>query len=318
MPNTGDQPEKREGVNRDEFVDELHAEVLEEIRNDGGIISVGLPVISALVAGGKFGYEVYKGSAAIPDPEKPLLVSVAATRTLRKTHDFIVEIKNLGLHGVYLEELSIKKPDVAVRALGRADHKREWWQWVTRDDSMSDSKARPSYTLDERTLPALMPPNKASSLDLIVRIERFGQERLEEKPYGEFELEYVVAGVAETDLSETFGFSVRREEEEEKIEEAFAPVVSKLTSSGVRDHLRVKDNSKGEGTFVYASANPYTGQPKIAWLVVHSEVYPLHEAAKDLTPSRPLPRIAPEEVWSRANWDPYRITEAIEYVFGPQ
>ena len=82
-------------------------------------------------------------------------------------------------------------------------------------------------------------------------------------------------------------------------------------------HLSEKPNPKGEGTFVYASQTRYSGVERfVIWLVIENRAFPLNGATKDITPSLPWPREAPDDLWQRTGLDKFSATEAIRIVFG--
>ena len=82
-------------------------------------------------------------------------------------------------------------------------------------------------------------------------------------------------------------------------------------------HLSEKTNPKGEGTFVYASQTRYSGVERfVIWLVIENRAFPLNGATKDITPSLPWPREAPDDLWQRTGLDKFSATEAIRIVFG--
>jgi len=183
------------------------------------VFAEGAAVLSALAAAGKLGYNVYQGSGAGsgagPDPAKPLLVSVLATRTTENSHDIVVLIKNFGIHGVYLDGLSVNQPKgISIRAVEQKS--------IPRDHSMIRHHPWDRYygrggfgtplSADEEKPPEALPAfvSADGEVCLVVQMSQFDEKRIEKKPYGKLELAYVVAGVAESGLSETIEFSVRR------------------------------------------------------------------------------------------------------------
>ena len=82
-------------------------------------------------------------------------------------------------------------------------------------------------------------------------------------------------------------------------------------------HLSEIPNPKGEGTFVYASQTRYSGVERfVIWLVIENRAFALNGATKNITPSLPWPREAPDDLWQRTGLDKFNATEAIRIVFG--
>ena len=80
--------------------------------------------------------------------------------------------------------------------------------------------------------------------------------------------------------------------------------------------LREIPNTNGQGVFVYSPQTSYQGvQRYVIWLVIEEIAFPLNGATKNITPSLPWPREAPEGVWERTGLDMFNASEAIEIVF---
>jgi len=77
------------------------------------------------------------------------------------------------------------------------------------------------------------------------------------------------------------------------------------------------ENPKGEGVLVYVEQTRFSGVERyIMWLVLDETAYPLNGTTKDVTPSFPWPREAPENIWSRTNLNKYSAaTDVIEILF---
>ena len=189
----------------------LRGETLQHI---DAVFAEGAAVLSALAAAGKLGYNVYEGSGTAPDPAKPLLISVLATRTTEDSHDLVLLINNLGVHGVYVDDISVTQPKgVPVQAVMQKEIPRDysllkrhpWERYGTGGFGYSSST-------DEKNPAEALPIFVAANEEvcLVVQIKQFDERRLEKKPYGKLELEYAVSGVAKSGLSETIEFSVRQ------------------------------------------------------------------------------------------------------------
>ena len=82
-------------------------------------------------------------------------------------------------------------------------------------------------------------------------------------------------------------------------------------------HLREMPNPKGEGTFVYVPQTRFNDVERyVIWLVIDAKAFPLNGATKNITPSLPWPREAPDDLWQRTGLDKFIATEAVEIVFG--
>lgn len=97
-------------------------------------------------------------------------------------------------------------------------------------------------------------------------------------------------------------------------------VVSRNLGTNILDiesaQLKEMPDPKGEGIFVYSpQARYHEVQRYIFWLVIEEMASPLNGATKDITPSLPWPREAPNGVWQWTGLDMYSATEAIEIVF---
>ena len=80
--------------------------------------------------------------------------------------------------------------------------------------------------------------------------------------------------------------------------------------------LRGKLNPQGEGTFVYVPQTEYRGVERyVIWLVIEEKAFPLNGATKNITPSLPWPREAPDDLWRRTGLEKSQATEAIRIVF---
>ena len=81
--------------------------------------------------------------------------------------------------------------------------------------------------------------------------------------------------------------------------------------------LREIPNPKGEGTFVYIPQTRYSGLERyVIWLVIEDRAFALNGATKNITPSLPWPREAPDDLWQRTGLEKFSATEAIQIVFG--
>ena len=82
-------------------------------------------------------------------------------------------------------------------------------------------------------------------------------------------------------------------------------------------HLSEMPNPKGEGTFVYVPQTRYSGVERyVIWLVIENRAFALNGATKNITPSLPWPREAPDGLWQRTGLEKFGATEAIQIVFG--
>lgn len=80
--------------------------------------------------------------------------------------------------------------------------------------------------------------------------------------------------------------------------------------------LRGKNNPKGQGVFVYVPKTRFRGVERyIAWVVIDGRAYSINGATKNVTPSLPWPREAPDAAWKKTNLDKYAAAEAIGLVF---
>ena len=80
--------------------------------------------------------------------------------------------------------------------------------------------------------------------------------------------------------------------------------------------LRGKPNPQGEGAFVYVPQTAYRGvEHYVIWLVIEEKAFPLNGATKNITPSLPWPREAPDDLWQRTGLEKSQATEAIRIVF---
>ena len=81
-------------------------------------------------------------------------------------------------------------------------------------------------------------------------------------------------------------------------------------------HLKEIPNPRGEGTFVYVPQTRYSGvERNVVWLVIEERAFPLNGATKNVTPSLPWPREAPDDLWQRTGLDKFSASEAIQIVF---
>lgn len=81
-------------------------------------------------------------------------------------------------------------------------------------------------------------------------------------------------------------------------------------------HLRETPNPKGEGVFVYVPQTEYRGVERhVVWMVIEEKAFPLNGATKNITPSLPWPREAPNGLWENTGLDKFQATEAIQIVF---
>ena len=81
-------------------------------------------------------------------------------------------------------------------------------------------------------------------------------------------------------------------------------------------HLRETPNPNGEGAFVYVPQTRYQGVERyVIWLVIEEKAFPLNGATKNITPSLPWPREAPDDLWQRTGLDKFSASEAIQIVF---
>ena len=68
---------------------------------------------------------------------------------------------------------------------------------------------------------------------------------------------------------------------------------------------------------MYASQTRYSGVERfVIWLVIENRAFALNGATKNITPSLPWPREAPDDLWQRTGLDKFSATEAIRIVFG--
>ena len=82
-------------------------------------------------------------------------------------------------------------------------------------------------------------------------------------------------------------------------------------------HLSETPNPKGEGTFVYVPQTRYSGVERyVIWLVIEDRAFALNGVTKNITPSLPWPREAPDDLWQRTGLEKFSATEAIQIVFG--
>ena len=82
-------------------------------------------------------------------------------------------------------------------------------------------------------------------------------------------------------------------------------------------HLSEMPNPKGEGTFVYVPQTRYSGVERyVIWLVIEDRAFALNGVTKNITPSLPWPREAPDDLWQRTGLEKFSATEAIQIVFG--
>jgi len=80
--------------------------------------------------------------------------------------------------------------------------------------------------------------------------------------------------------------------------------------------LKVKDNTKGNGVFVYVQQTRFHGVERyILWIVVDNQAYPLNGATKNITPDLPWLREAGNEVVDKIGINKSSATEAIDIVF---
>ena len=81
-------------------------------------------------------------------------------------------------------------------------------------------------------------------------------------------------------------------------------------------HLSKMPNPKGEGTFVYVPQTRYSGVERyVIWLVIENRAFALNGATKNIIPSLPWPREAPDDLWQRTGLEKSQATEAIRIVF---
>ncbi|HGF3785535.1 TPA: hypothetical protein ACPVW4_004477 [Vibrio parahaemolyticus] len=158
---------------------------------------------TALVSGSKFAYDVKKDISVAQKPEKPLFISVLGTRTIDDKHEIVIEIQNLGVHGVYLETVESKEPD-NLNPLAFFHEKN-----TDKKEVFEQKPIGLSYNskFGEPILPVLLPSQNSICLKFV--FEKLASERLKSKPFGKFKLNYTVSGVAKTDLSIEIPFSVR-------------------------------------------------------------------------------------------------------------
>ena len=81
-------------------------------------------------------------------------------------------------------------------------------------------------------------------------------------------------------------------------------------------HLSEMPNPKGEGTFVYVPQTRHSDVERyVIWLVIEDRAFVLNGATKNITPSLPWPREAPDDLWQRTGLEKSQATEAIRIVF---
>ena len=81
-------------------------------------------------------------------------------------------------------------------------------------------------------------------------------------------------------------------------------------------HLSEIPNPKGEGTFVYVPQTRHSDVERyVIWLVIEDTAFVLNGATKNITPSLPWPREAPDDLWQRTGLEKSQATEAIRIVF---
>lgn len=159
---------------------------------------------TALVSGSKFAYDVRKDMSVAQKPEEPLFVSVIGTRTINDKHELVIEVKNLGVHGVYLEAIESKDPK-DVNVLTYFHVKNADKHEVFEEKPMGMGVGHPQF--GKPILPTFLSPQNSQYLK--VEFDKFNLERIESKPYGKLTLKYTVAGVAKSGLEIAIPFSIR-------------------------------------------------------------------------------------------------------------
>lgn len=172
-----------------------------------GFIEIALPA-TALVSGGKYVYDIRKELKSSFKPDDPLIVSVLDTRTTHSNHELVVVFDNPGMHGLYIETISIKDPvsgSIFVKKHQKPENPFNVYSIAKvgwgRDQELSS---------DDDALPLFIPSRNSTNVRIIFK--RFNADRLDKKPFGKLSLYFCVAGIAQQPKEKIVEFSVRRVE----------------------------------------------------------------------------------------------------------
>lgn len=159
-------------------------------------------VLGPTVAGAKHMYDIWKEGRPPVKPSDPLGYAVSDCVTQSGQHTLTILCQNFGVHGVYVDGISVSDPKAHASTANLIPHEGTILEKPKDGASYSTGAAGGQ----SKPLPVLIPAGEKACFQIVFPV--FGPDRAK-KPYGELTVKYTVLGVANKDLHNAVEFSVR-------------------------------------------------------------------------------------------------------------
>jgi len=163
------------------------------------LIALGGPT----VAGAKHLYDIWKEGRPPVKPSDPLGFAVSVCVTQSGQHTLTVFCQNFGVHGVYVDGISVSDPKDHPSTANLIPREGTIFEKPGHDASFPTGPTGGQ----SKPLPVLIPSGEKACFQIAFPV--FAPNRAK-KPYGELTVRYTVLGVAADDLKKAVEFSVRR------------------------------------------------------------------------------------------------------------